>query len=899
MRHSQWVRTMQFVTPRLFARRSGEPPALPHSALVLGTMLIGVLWAGVALKYIDDCEADLVEAKRSLTNFNLLFEENVLRTIGEMDKEIRFARQLIEARTTADDVGAIIKAKTFPRDLVFQLAFIDAKGLLRASSLGPQALVATDLSDREHYRFHLGKTTDELYISKPVVGRVSAKVSIQLTRRVLRPDGTFDGVVVASFDPSHFENFYQRIDLGDEATFSLIGLDGVVRAAGGNSAQRYPVGDDLSTLPIMTRVREDASDAIFMFDETRQSRRMLAARRVAGLPLAVSVSLPESFVFTDTRTHLRTSVAIALVLSVLTLIVTWSAHVSERNARKTAKQLKLTLEHMTQGIMMVTKDLSVPVINARCVEMMGLPAGFSIAPPKFDDIIQHQRLSGEFANSLVPDGLEPIDAYGRIKQVAPHACYERQRPNGKFIEVRTTLLPDGGFVRTFADITQRRSAQQRATRLAAEDALTGLANRRTLITELERLTQHSAQAEWQSSFAVLFLDLDRFKVINDTKGHSVGDEVLKQVAARLRSSVRDSDMVARLGGDEFALLLEGASNDRVPEVVARRVIDSFARPFEVDGVAMSVGVSIGIAIAPKDGTVAAELLAAADTALYAAKAAGRNGYRRYKIEMMDELRHRQRLENDLRDALAANAIKLHYQPIVDLARGEFCGFEALARWTHPTLGAIPPDKFIAIAEDAGLIGSLGHKLLAKACHQAMSWPPHFSIAVNLSPLQFADHGLAESVELALAASGLAPQRLELEITESVLMRDTPQTIETLHRLKKIGVGIAMDDFGKGYSSLSYLQLFQFDRIKVDRSFVSKLGDADDLRACAIVEAVADIAAAFKIDTVAEGVETKQQAIRLQALGYHRAQGYFYSRPVPAEETCDLLSRREALARLSA
>ena len=363
--------------------------------------------------------------------------------------------------------------------------------------------------------------------------------------------------------------------------------------------------------------------------------------------------------------------------------------------------------------------------------------------------------------------------------------------------------------------------------------------------------------------------------------------MLQAVAQRMKQMLRGTDLVARLGGDEFAVLLGSGEQQPTAEAVACRLVEALSRPYELDGHQILIGASIGIAVGPADGRTTNELLIAADLALYAAKAAGRGTYRFFDRQMNEEIKGRRQIETDLRDAITRGQLELYYQPIINLRQNTISGFEALARWVHPIDGPISPDKFIPIAEDSGLILPLGEWALREACSQAILWPDNVSVAVNLSPLQFASPGLAVMVERVLGETGLAPQRLELEITEGLLMRNTEATIATLHRLKDIGLRIAMDDFGTGYSSLSYLQSFPFDRIKVDRSFVSQLGA--NSTSSTVVRAVVDIATSRGMQTTAEGVETEEQRAALEALGCDEAQGYLLGRPVPVEQVATLIA----------
>ncbi len=859
------------------------------SSTVLGGLLILMLWAGIGAKYFDNRASDVSGAHRDNENFALLFEENILRSIGEMDKALLYLRRMIQNTKGPIDFHAVVSTTDVFSELIVQVAIIDERGIMRASNAGPQPAPATDLSDREHFLIHLQTAEDKLFISKPLVGRASGKWSVQLTRRFFKSDGAFGGVVVASFNPDHFTKFYGRIDLGLGAAFTLVGVDGIVRATGGNAETKHTLGQDLRGTELMARVGADLSGSYIEAKSAAGGSRLSAVRRVAGHPLAVSVSVPEQSISEQSQGNLHLMMLAGVALSSMIAAVTWQARKSELAVKRNSRQLRLTLAHMSQGIMMVTNDMSIPIMNAKCFELLDLPQTFIHSPPRFDELIGFLDRRGEFSKTALPDNLGLLEFYGPKDAAGQFELYERVRPDGTVLEVRSARLDDGGFVRTFSDITRRRQAQMEANRLASEDVLTGLANRRVLSETLDDLTftHRNSVNTSLSKFAILCLDLDRFKAVNDTHGHAVGDRLLQAVAQRMKQILRASDLVARLGGDEFAVLLASAEQQPTAEVVASRIVEALSRPYEIDGHQILIGASIGIAVGPTDGRSTNELLIAADLALYAAKAGGRGTYRFFNRQMNEEIKGRRQIETDLREAITNGELELHYQPIIALRQNTISGFEALARWIHPVHGPIPPDKFIPVAEDSGLILPLGEWALKEACRQAVQWPDDVSVAVNLSPLQFASPGLAIMVERILGETGLAPRRLELEITEGLLMRNTEATIATLHRLKEIGLRIAMDDFGTGYSSLSYLQSFPFDRIKVDRSFVSQLGL--NSTSSTVVRAVVDIAASRGMQTTAEGVETEEQRAALEALGCDEAQGYLLGRPEPIHKVATLIA----------
>jgi diguanylate cyclase (GGDEF)-like protein len=416
--------------------------------------------------------------------------------------------------------------------------------------------------------------------------------------------------------------------------------------------------------------------------------------------------------------------------------------------------------------------------------------------------------------------------------------------------------------------------------LARHDVLTSLCNRAVLREKMEESLNRLRRGG--SPFTLFILDLDLFKAVNDSLGHPIGDELLKVVAQRLVACLRETDTVARLGGDEFAILTTAEGDQRdVATTTANTLLEAVSAPYSFDGHRLDIATSIGIALAPEHGTDVDQLIKSADLALYKAKVAGRNTYRVFEVAMGADADARRALEIDLRNALTRDEFELHYHPIVDIRTNEISNVEALIRWPHPERGSIAPADFIPLAEESGLINPIGEWVLRRACADAAAWPPEFKVAANLSPVQFRCGNLVETISRILTDSGLAPERLMLEITESVLMQGTTENFETLHQLRKLGISIVLDDFGTGYSSLSYLRLFPFDQIKIDRSFVSELSSNADC--AAIVSAVANLGRSLHIDTVAEGVETEEQLVLARAAGCTHAQGFLFGRPCPTSE----------------
>ena len=562
----------------------------------------------------------------------------------------------------------------------------------------------------------------------------------------------------------------------------------------------------------------------------------------------------------------------------------------EREMQLNAQNLRFeaAVNNMPQALLMFDRDRRLVICNERYRRMYGLSREGVQPGCTLRGLLEQRKATGTFPGEIdqyLTEMFAALDAGTTMAKLV-------ELPDGRIIAVLNHPMSDGGWVATHDDITDRLRAEQQIAHMARHDALTDLPNR---LLFRERLAESLAGVSRGSKLAVLFLDLDRFKGVNDTLGHPVGDELLKVVAARLRHCVRDSDTVARVGGDEFAIIQTGIEQPLDTATLARRIGEAVRAPYDLAGQAVVVDISIGIAMSPNDGTEPDELLKAADMALYGAKADGRGTYRFFEAEMDMRMKARRELEIALRRALAAGEFELHYQPLVNVDDRRITGCEALLRWKHPERGMISPAEFIPVAEEIGLIVPLGEWVLRKACFDAASWPDDIKIAVNLSSIQVTNQNLVPVVVSALAAAGLPARRLEVEITESVLMHNTEKNTATLHRLRELGIGISMDDFGTGYSSLSYLRKFPFDKIKIDRSFISGLPHDND--SVAIVLAVAGLAANLNMTATAEGVETAEQLEKVRALGCVEMQGYLFSRPLPLAQLRPLFEpQRRKLAK---
>lgn len=508
--------------------------------------------------------------------------------------------------------------------------------------------------------------------------------------------------------------------------------------------------------------------------------------------------------------------------------------------------------------------------------------------PRFCDAcgITPDRLDGMPLTQLFHDGVhrrklkEKLEKGERFRNlVLPLDVHGEERwwsLNGRPVDASRTT--EGGWRGFIADISEAKQAEARIAYMAHFDLLTGLPNRTLFNANLERaMLRMSARR----SVGLLFIDLDHFKEINDGFGHATGDAVLTEVGRRLEGAVRPGDVVARLGGDEFVVLLTDLSSRDACLEIAQRLLDALASPMDAEGQDMSVGGSIGVAFAPENGETAEELLRAADLAMYEAKLRGRKGISLFDEAMREQMQDRRELAIGLRSAIVDAELELHYQPLIDISSGETSGYEALVRWRHPQRGLLGPDTFIPIAEENGFITELGEWVLRNALADAAQWPEHLTIAVNVSPAQMRGEGFLRLVANALVASGVAAHRLELEITESLLIQNKDEVLELLQKLRSLGVRISLDDFGTGHSSLNYLRSFPFDKIKIDRSFVEGLAEREDCQA--IIHSVITLANDLEITTTAEGVENEHQLDALRERGCTQVQGYFFSEAVPLRE----------------
>jgi diguanylate cyclase (GGDEF)-like protein len=758
----------------------------------------------------------------------------------------------------------------------------DSNGvLINSSKRWPVADIS--VSDRGYFNRLKNDPASQEEI-EVVPGRFGKGPAIVIARRVSGPHSEFLGLVSRAITPEQLESFFASTGLGEESSIAMHHQNGQLLArvphVDAMIGQNYRTGS-----PEQIAVFERSFVTTELTSPIDGKDRIIASRMLTGEPLVVVATKSMDATLATWRTQTKFFVTVAVLsigLLVLTLFLIFRQVTHRVSLEK--QRLDTAMNTMTQGLLMFDQDERLIVCNRRYIEMYGLSTAVVKPGAHFRDVIQHRADTGSFEGDVDSYCDDILNSVGRIQSNIVETS------EGRLIEIKNQPGAAGGWLATHDDVTERIRADERIAHMAHYDALTDLPNRVLMRGHLERRVAELAEGK---PFAILYIDVDEFKGINDSLGHEVGDELLRQVANRLRACVSGNDLVARLGGDEFAIVKAGTTDQAELAGLAEQVLKTLRTPVDCKGQEIATDASIGIAIAPDHGDNLDDLLKRADLAMYAAKSEGRGTFRIFVPEYDAKAGLRRQLELDLRQALIRGEFEVHYQPLVDLSANVVTGCEALLRWHHPERGMVSPAEFIPVAEDTGLIGEIGEWVLKQACHEAASWPGDIHIAVNVSPVQFRSKTLALKVAAALAESGLAPGRLELEITETVLIRDDAEALTILQQLRELGVRIALDDFGTGYSSLSYLHRFPFDKIKIDRSFISDIGEPED--SSPIVQAVVHMAAARHMATTAEGVETEAQREVLRQLGCSQMQGWLFSPAVPAAKLKLLLSKQAAAA----
>ena len=868
----------------------------PVRWLILGgTLLIAAIAIGATVMAGNFRERALRNSERELENTVLLLARHFDQQLEDFqvvqNDLIAFMRssgvatvENYKRRMSGHDIHLMLKSKLEALSYVGGINVFDAEGnLINTSAAWPTP--AVNSADRGFFRTFKSNPHSPEMLVEPVYSRVTGAWTTVIARKVTGPNGEFLGAIGRGIEPANFEKFFATLALGTGASIAMHHRDGTLLA-------RYPHVPELigrnfrNGPPAQQQVFEKPRSTSRLTSPIDGEDRLIASRALTNFPVVIIASTTTTAALADWREQIAILVAVTgfsvlAIAALLFLVVRKLSHqhrASRQRLTLEKQRLDTAVNNMTQGLLLFDSKQKLVICNKRYLEMYGLSADVVRPGCSFREVIAHRRETGSFVGD-VDHYVETV-----LRDVTNRNVMVLSTPDGRSIQVVNEPVADGGWLATHEDITERRRAEERITHLAHYDALTDLPNRTLFHERLKRELSHLGPGR---QLAVLYIDIDEFKSVNDSLGHIIGDELLKSVARSLARCARKSDFVARLGGDEFAIVQTGIEDsDDVMRLVSR-IFEAIRSPYQCLGHQLTTDASIGIALAPQDGSDLDQILKNADLAMYAAKAAGRRTYRFFEPEMEAEVRARRGLEMDLRRALADGGFEVHYQPCLSLQTSAISGCEALVRWRHPQRGLISPAEFVPIAEDTGLINQLGEWVLNTACKEAAGWPGNIRLAVNVSPIQFKSGTLALKVMTALAESGLAASRLELEITEAVLIRDDEAALAVLHDLRAIGVRIALDDFGTGYSSLSYLQRFPFDKIKIDRCFISDITEPEG--SSCIVQAVVNIAAARHMTTTAEGVETEQQRELLRELGCSEIQGYLFSRPKPAAEIRPMLS----------
>jgi diguanylate cyclase (GGDEF)-like protein len=862
-----------------------------HICIAAGLLGMAAVAIGLTIWWLRvDTVAD---AARNAGNLATILSEQTDRSVQSIDLMFNEIEERVEARgaITPEAFRNELSGKA-THDLLTErmshlsqvtlIALADSQGKLVVST-SRWPLPAVSVSDRQYFQHAKHNNDRTIYVSDPLVARVQHSETVFFSRRLNDANDNFLGVMVIGVKLSYFEHIYESIKSLSDLSFLFLREDGSV-------VLRYPgTTDGVGKMPAGSPwYRLVANGGGYYrspgyFDGVA---RLVAVRPLHDYPLVIDVAVSESAALAGWRSHaIFIGVGAMLLLACVALLFMrlslqfrdlaasrWILAKKTQELERANATIDAALNNMSQGLAMFDGAERMVVCNERYLEMYGLSGDVVRPGCTVRDLLRQRAESGTFPSDNIDQYLVELKAVlgagGTQKMIT-------SLRDGRIVAVVNTPTPDGGWVATHDDITEVKLAEERITHVANHDALTGLANRSLFSEMLEQALKRVRRGE---RLAVLYLDLDHLKRVNDTLGHPIGDQLLKQVADRLRACVRDIDLVARLSGDEFAVIQSSIEDPADVSALATRIRDAIHAPYEIEGHHIVVDISVGISIAPNDATEFNELLKAADIALYEAKNTGRGTYCFFEADMNARMQTRSGLERDLRNALANGEFELHYQPIMRLADNAIGGCEALLRWRHRERGMIPPAEFVPVAEEMGLIVPLGEWVLRTACAEAATWPSDIKVAVNLSPIQLGSGKLVETVINAIASARIPASRLELEITESAFMQNTAANLIALRRLHELGVQFAMDDFGTGYSSLSYLLNFPFNKIKIDRSFIAGLSDNDEARA--IVRAIANLGRDLKMAVIAEGVESEQQLDEVRRLGCTEMQGYLFSPPCP-------------------
>lgn len=840
-------------------------------------LMLVVIWSGT--HYLIKVERTATEraAAESVSELAETYEAQMIRNLDAIDHSLKTLKYAYEIRGEKPSLSYLQDRGLLPHPLIFTVAIADRNGDVVAST---RPSGNANVADGHCFRQHQALDTNQPLVIPVFSAEEDGK--LQFSRRINSSEGDFAGMVMVLVEPHYFTSGYDRSRLGEHGVLGLIGENGTFLVKRS--------GDDVSSGDMSGKVDAEQGATVLSRNEWDGVRRYTQTRRLYSFPLTLVVGLSraeqmEAFERRKANYFWGASavtVALVLVAGLLSLF-SWKLDRSQRRTRKEQETYFAASEASLDAVFVYRSlfdqrgrivDFVLDTVNARGAELLGR---------------ERSELLGRRLRDLLPRRIAVLMIREFTEVAASGATREREWENtmpgirANWLYRQVVRVADGVVV-ILRDISERKLIEERISHMAHHDALTGLPNR-TLLED--RLRQAISQAQRSGrSLTVVFIDLDNFKMVNDTLGHKVGDELLKVIAQRMVQCVRQSDTVVRLGGDEFVIVVNDLPE--TPQSLApslQRIRDALAEPVELAGQSLEVTASIGLAIYPKDGSDGETLLMNADAAMYQAKAQGRNSYYFFTAEINRKIHERLALQDGLRNALAREEFFLVYQPQIDLRTGGIIGVEVLIRWQHPEMGQIAPMEFVSLAEENGMIVPIGEWVLRTACRQGKAWQdaglPPMIMSVNVSARQFRDNNLIDQVRAALDHSGLDARYLELELTESLIMQNTQQAVSIMRALRSLGVRLSIDDFGSGYSSLSALKSFPIARLKLDRMFVRDLpGDEGD-RAIALT--VISMGHTLNLRVLAEGVETTGQLAFLRNHGCDEGQGYFFCAPLVAEE----------------
>jgi diguanylate cyclase (GGDEF)-like protein/PAS domain S-box-containing protein len=860
--------------------------SLPLFAVVLLCVI------GLTTSHFIELERSAAQQAARDSSLELIdtYEAQVQRNLGAIDQTMKVIKYGVQLHGASGALPALNQQGLLPPGLVFVVSVVDRDGTVVATNppAGP-----INIADEAYFRYHREHDSGMPFVSQVQRDPANHEHHLHFSRRLNDAAGAFAGVVIVEVDPAYFTSGYERSRQGEAGAIGLIGSDGVMRALRiGDKVSWGQSVPALASAQVEGQVRDNSWDGV---------RRYTSVRRLHGFPLTAVVGLAEHEQMAEFEHNRRNYLLAAgggsagLVL-IVTLVCVWSWQItrSRSRVRRAQETYAAASEASLDGFFVLgnVRDASGAIVefiiegtNSRAEKLIRMSKDELRGKP-LSQVLPAYRDNGIF------DDLVKVATSGGAHEAEWQAS---KAPHREQWLHRQVVAVEGGVVAIVRDITERKLSEERIRHMAHHDPLTSLPNR-SLIRD--RLDQAILQAERRGrSVAVAFIDLDGFKLVNDGLGHNAGDELLKVVGERMAHCLRREDTLGRFGGDEFVIILADQSEDPLTLTpLLEKIRVAVNEPVLVEGQEVQVSCSMGVVMYPRDGTDPNTLMMNADAAMYRAKDLGKNVYQFYTREMNASVEEKLQLLEGLRNALDDGQFHLLYQPKVDLRSGLIFGVEALIRWQHPDQGLIAPSRFISLAEESGLIVPIGDWVLATACRQNKAWQDMglapITVSVNVSPRQFEEKRLVERVANALRDSGLPPSSLQVEVTESLIMRDLAQSVGKMRELEAMGVSLSIDDFGTGYSSLSALKSFPISSLKIDKSFVSELADNPDDQAIAM--AVISLGHKLNLRVIAEGVETEQQCNFLRDNDCDEMQGYLFSRPVPPERIAAMLAEQARL-----